>query len=133
MTKTTVKYMTQLRSQTTDQLLQNNEDLRSELFALKFQAAVGSLEKTHRIKELKKEIARVSLVLGEKRRLGEDINKTKKANYSKAVEAAEKAGKELRKKHLAKLEELQNLQNSESKLDLDKEVVEKSGKKGVDE
>jgi large subunit ribosomal protein L29 len=107
MAKTTMKHMEALRSKTVNDLLINGEELRAELFALRFQAAVGSLEKTHRINDLKKEVARIQLVLGEKKRAGEDTSKTVKADYNKAVEIAEKSGKELRQKQRKKIEELQ--------------------------
>lgn len=107
MAKTTVKHMNELRSKSVDDLLMNGENLRAELFALKFQAAVGSLEKTHRINDLRKEVARIELVLGEKRRNGENTSKTVKGDYNKAVEAAEQSGKEIRKKQREQIEKMQ--------------------------
>ena len=47
--------MLDLRNLSVDELIKTNESKRAELFALKFQAAVGSLEQTHRIKEIKKD------------------------------------------------------------------------------
>lgn len=38
---------------------QKMEELRQELFNLRFQAASGQLEKTHRIGEVKRDIARL--------------------------------------------------------------------------
>ncbi|WBX36337.1 50S ribosomal protein L29 [Mycoplasma capricolum] len=97
--------MLDLRNLSVDELIKTNESKRAELFALKFQAAVGSLEQTHRIKEIKKEIARIELALSEKRLSGENTNKVIKADYNKAVEEAEKAGKEVRAKQRKFLEE----------------------------
>ncbi|CEA11159.1 50S ribosomal protein L29 [Mycoplasma capricolum subsp. capripneumoniae] len=97
--------MLDLRNLSVDELIKTNESKRAELFALKFQAAVGSLEQTHRIKEIKKEIARIELTLSEKRLSGENTNKVIKADYNKAVEEAEKAGKEVRAKQRKFLEE----------------------------
>ncbi|WP_434342473.1 50S ribosomal protein L29 [Mycoplasma capricolum] len=97
--------MLDLRNLSVDELIKTNESKRAELFALKFQAAVGSLEQTHRIKEIKKEIARIELALTEKRLSGENTNKVIKADYNKAVEEAEKAGKEVRAKQRKFLEE----------------------------
>ncbi|WP_434334675.1 50S ribosomal protein L29 [Mycoplasma capricolum subsp. capricolum] len=97
--------MLDLRNLSVDELIKTNESKRAELFALKFQAAVGSLEQTHRIKEIKKEIARIELALSEKRLSGENTNKVIKADYNKAVEEAEKAGKEIRAKQRKFLEE----------------------------
>ncbi|UKS53884.1 50S ribosomal protein L29 [Mycoplasma feriruminatoris] len=103
--------MLDLRNLSVDELIKTNESKRAELFALKFQAAVGSLEQTHRIKEIKKEIARIELVLSEKRLSGENTNKVIKADYNKAVEEAEKAGKEVRAKQRKFLEEQYGQQN----------------------
>ncbi|KKW61172.1 50S ribosomal protein L29 [Mycoplasma capricolum] len=97
--------MLDLKNLSVDELIKTNESKRAELFALKFQAAVGSLEQTHRIKEIKKEIARIELALSEKRLSGENTNKVIKADYNKAVEEAEKAGKEVRAKQRKFLEE----------------------------
>ncbi|ASZ08891.1 50S ribosomal protein L29 [Mesoplasma chauliocola] len=101
------KLMEEIRALSVEQLLERNEAKKAELFALKFQAAVGSLEQTHRIKEIKKEIARIQLVIAEKAKAGEEVNKTVKANYSQAVVEAEKVGKEVRAKQRKMIEELQ--------------------------
>jgi large subunit ribosomal protein L29 len=45
--------------QLTDQLLQ----LKKEQFNLRFQAATGQMEKTHRVDEIRKDIARIKTVL----------------------------------------------------------------------
>ncbi|WP_026389242.1 50S ribosomal protein L29 [[Acholeplasma] multilocale] len=100
----------ELRNLSVDELIKLGESKRAELFALKFQAAVGSLEQTHRIKDIKKEIARIELSLSEKRLAGENTNKTIKANYSEAVTKAEEAGKEVRAKQRKMIEEMQNEQ-----------------------
>nr|CAA29712.1 unnamed protein product [Mycoplasma capricolum subsp. capricolum ATCC 27343] len=107
--------MLDLENLSVDELIKTNESKRAELFALKFQAAVGSLEQTHRIKEIKKEIARIELALSEKRLSGENTNKVIKADYNKAVEEAEKAGKEVRAKQRKFLEE-QYGQQSQTKV-----------------
>lgn len=101
------KLMDDIRSLPTVELLEKNEAKKAELFALKFQAAVGSLEQTHRIKEIKKEIARLQLALSEKAKAGEDINKKVKTNYNEVVEKAEKSGKEVRAKQRKMIEDLQ--------------------------
>ncbi|AVN64187.1 MULTISPECIES: 50S ribosomal protein L29 [Mesoplasma] len=101
------KLMDEIRALSVEQLLERNEAKKAELFALKFQAAVGSLEQTHRIKEIKKEIARIQLVIAEKAKAGEEVNKTVKTNYNQAVTEAEKAGKEVRAKQRKMIEELQ--------------------------
>ena len=45
--------------QLTDQLL----SLKKEQFNLRFQAATGQLEKTHRVEEVRRDIARIKTVL----------------------------------------------------------------------
>jgi len=97
------RQVVELRKMPTLDLIKLGEEKRAELFALKFQAVLGSLEQTHRIKLIKKEIARVELVLTEKKRAGENTNQVVKADYSKAVDAADKAGKKVRKKQIEEM------------------------------
>lgn len=49
----------------TDLKLQINE-LKEELFKLKLQKSIGQLEKTHRLKEVRQDIARAYTFLNEK-------------------------------------------------------------------
>ncbi len=56
-----------LRGQTPDQLADELLKLKKEQFNLRFQAATGQLEKTHRVNEVRKDIARISTLLREKR------------------------------------------------------------------
>ena len=56
-----------LRSQTNDQLSDELLKLKKEQFNLRFQAATGQMEKTHRVSEVRKDIARISTLLREKR------------------------------------------------------------------
>ncbi|MBW1971339.1 MAG: 50S ribosomal protein L29 [Deltaproteobacteria bacterium] len=44
------------------------KEFRQELFNLKFQLAIGQLENTSRIKQVKKDIARAMTVLNEKKK-----------------------------------------------------------------
>ena len=55
-----------LRGQTPDQLSDELIKLKKEQFNLRFQAATGQMEKTHRVSEVRKDIARVSSLLREK-------------------------------------------------------------------
>ena len=55
-----------LRSQTTDQLADELLKLKKEQFNLRFQAATGQMEKTHRVDEVRKDIARIKTVLRSK-------------------------------------------------------------------
>lgn len=47
----------------TEELLEKEADYRQELFDLRFQLATGQLENTARIKQVRKNIARVKTVL----------------------------------------------------------------------
>ena len=52
-----------LRAQTPDQLGDQLLSLKKEQFNLRFQAATGQMEKTHRVSEVRKVIARISTLL----------------------------------------------------------------------
>ena len=56
-----------LRSMTTDQLGDQLLSLKKEQFNLRFQAATGQVEKTHRVNEIRKDIARIKTVLRAKK------------------------------------------------------------------
>ena len=56
-----------LRGQTPDQLADELLKLKKEQFNLRFQAATGQMEKTHRVGEVRTDIARISTLLREKR------------------------------------------------------------------
>lgn len=58
----------ELRDLTNEELMNKLNDFKSELFSLRFQLATGQLEKTARIKFVKKDIARVKTVLVERTR-----------------------------------------------------------------
>ncbi len=58
----------ELREMTNEELQATLRDLREELFNLRFQHAMGKLKNTSRIKQVKKDIARVLTVLGERER-----------------------------------------------------------------
>ena len=53
----------QVRGFTPDQLGDELIKLKKEQFNLRFQAATGQVEKTHRVGEIRKEIARIKTVL----------------------------------------------------------------------
>ena len=56
-----------LRLETPDQLQQKLLELRKEQFNLRFQRANGQLEKTDRVRAVRRDIARIKTVLGAKR------------------------------------------------------------------
>ncbi len=57
--------MKELRSKSVSELHSSINDLKAELLALRFQSATGQLETPSKVKELKKDIARVYTVLYE--------------------------------------------------------------------
>lgn len=54
-----------LRSKSSDQLRDQLKQLKKEQFNLRFQQATGQLEKTARVKEVRRDIARVKTLLAE--------------------------------------------------------------------
>jgi large subunit ribosomal protein L29 len=56
----------ELKSLTVDELNQKEQDLRKELFNLRFQSVTGEIENPMRIQAVRKDIARVLTVKSEK-------------------------------------------------------------------
>lgn len=56
----------ELRNMTTAEIEQHVQSLKKELFNLRFQHATGQLENPHRLKAVKKDIARAKTVLRER-------------------------------------------------------------------
>ncbi|MEP9373176.1 50S ribosomal protein L29 [Mesorhizobium sp. KR1-2] len=56
----------ELRSKTSDQLNEDLGALKKEQFNLRFQKATGQLEKTARVKQVRKDIARIKTIAAEK-------------------------------------------------------------------
>lgn len=52
-----------VRRMTPDQLSEQLLSLKKEQFNLRFQAATAQLEKTHRVEEVRRDIARIKTVL----------------------------------------------------------------------
>jgi large subunit ribosomal protein L29 len=52
-----------VRGMTPDQLADELLDLKKEQFNLRFQAATGQMEKSHRVSQVRKDIARIKTVL----------------------------------------------------------------------
>ena len=57
-----ISLLTELRGLSAEELATREQDLKKELFDLRFQAAAGQLENTVRLNEVKKTIARVKTV-----------------------------------------------------------------------
>jgi large subunit ribosomal protein L29 len=59
----TNEYIKELREKTTEELNQELVNAKKELFNLRFQNATNQLENTSRIKEVRKNIARIQTVI----------------------------------------------------------------------
>ena len=60
------KYVEDLREKTEDELAKALVDAKKELFNLRFQNATNQLDNTSRIKEVRKNIARINTIITEK-------------------------------------------------------------------
>ena len=57
-----------VRTRTDDELTEQLDTLGRESFNLRFQRANGQLENTSRVRQVRRDIARIKTVLGERRR-----------------------------------------------------------------
>ncbi|MGD9613949.1 MAG: 50S ribosomal protein L29 [Alphaproteobacteria bacterium] len=57
-----------LRTRSDDELSEQADNLGKEIFNLRFQRASGQLENTARVRQVRREIARIKTILGERRR-----------------------------------------------------------------
>jgi large subunit ribosomal protein L29 len=60
----------ELTAMSIDELSQKEQDLRKELFNLRFQAATGEIENPMRIRAVRKDVARVLTIKTEKLKTG---------------------------------------------------------------
>ena len=67
--------MADIRKLTTEDLNKRLEENKKELFNLKFAGATGTLEKPHRIKELRHDVAKIKTVIRER-----ELSEVKEAN-----------------------------------------------------
>ena len=58
--------MVDIRKLTTEDLNKKLEENKKELFNLRFASATGNLEKPHRIKELRHDVAKIKTVIRER-------------------------------------------------------------------
>ena len=56
-----------IRAKSEDELRDQLRDLRKEAFNLRFQQASGQLENTSRVRDVRRDIARVQTILSERR------------------------------------------------------------------
>jgi large subunit ribosomal protein L29 len=57
-----------LRARSDDELTEELETLGKEIFNLRFQRASGQLENTARVRQVRRNIARIKTILGERQR-----------------------------------------------------------------
>jgi len=57
-----------VRAKTADELKQQVDDLAKEAFNLRFQRASGQLENTARVRQVRRDIARIKTIQGERAR-----------------------------------------------------------------
>ena len=67
----TSKYLEELKSSTVADLNAQLVDAKKELFNLRFQNATNQLDNTGRIKEVRKNIARIQTIITEKEKVAE--------------------------------------------------------------
>ena len=67
----TSKYLEELKSQSVADLNAQLVDAKKELFNLRFQNATNQLDNTSRIKEVRKNIARIQTVITQKEKVAE--------------------------------------------------------------
>jgi large subunit ribosomal protein L29 len=60
-----------IRTRTEDELADELDTLGKEIFNLRFQRANAQLENTARVRQVRREIARIKTILGERRRQGQ--------------------------------------------------------------
>ncbi len=61
-----------LREKSVEELLKDEEDLRTQIFKLRFQQSTGQAENPQRLRGVRRDLARVLTILGEKRRSSGD-------------------------------------------------------------
>ena len=57
----------EIRKMTTEEINKNIVELKAELWNLRFSSATGSLDKPHKIKHMRYDIARLKTVLNERK------------------------------------------------------------------
>ena len=88
-----------IREQTAEELETRLNDIKKNLFNLKFQKAIGQLENTQAIRNLRKDIALVETLLREKELgLNKELKPKKPGSRKKRTAAAKKSAPEKSKK-----------------------------------
>ncbi|AHF60733.1 hypothetical protein P344_01720 [Spiroplasma mirum ATCC 29335] len=96
----------ELLKKSTEELKKLEEESRAELFALKFQAAMGNLEKPHRISLLRKQIARILTIISQRRIAGENTQINVKIDLKETYAKIEKESQAFAKERKGKIEKM---------------------------
>ena len=62
----------EVRAKTDDELTDQLDQFGKEIFNLRFQRANGQLENTARVRQVRRDIARIKTILGERRRAAKE-------------------------------------------------------------
>ena len=79
--------MSEIKDQTPIELQTKGRELRKELFSLNLQKSIGTLEKSHRIRQVRKNIARVETVLNSRGMAAKDSSAVEAEISTKKPEA----------------------------------------------
>jgi colicin import membrane protein len=104
--------MNDLTKKSVEELKKLEEESRAELFALRFQSAMGNLEKPHRIGELKKQIARILTILSVSKNYRENTAINVKVNLNETYFKIKKESQVLAKQRKVKIEQMMSEQQS---------------------
>ncbi len=66
---------TELRDISTEELLNKEKEIRESVFRMRFKLSTGELEDTSKIKQSKKDIARIKTIMSERNRKADDGSK----------------------------------------------------------
>lgn len=58
----------EIRELSTEELIKKEEELREDAFRLRFKLSTGELEDSSKIKQVKKDVARIKTILGQRQR-----------------------------------------------------------------
>ena len=79
--------MSEIKDETPIELQTKGRELRKELFSLNLQKSIGTLEKSHRIRQVRKNIARVETVLNSRKMAAQDSSAVEAEIRTKNPEA----------------------------------------------
>ena len=81
----TSKYLEELKGQSVTDLNAQLVEAKKELFNLRFQNATNQLDNTSRIKEVRKNIARIQTLITEKAKVAEQNSRKENLSWKKEI------------------------------------------------